>query len=151
MNDLFIHPPTGIGSTGPNRLAPHIAGVPSIFATQSTSVARKEAIYHTTRQIVTMTMWMELQLLQATYVEWIGRTASSQLESRSMMAKQILSLSSPSMVSQSTQQEKIAKPWLIIYPCSILCPILASRVTPWHNWILGGTSRTLHRQFPRHF
>nr|ABF96976.1 retrotransposon protein, putative, Ty3-gypsy subclass [Oryza sativa Japonica Group] len=53
---------------------------------------------------------------QATSVEWIGWPASSRLESRSMTAKQILSLGSPSIVSQFAQQEEIAKPWLIIYP-----------------------------------
>ena len=63
MNDLFTHLFTGIGSAAPNSLAPHVADVPSIFATQSTGVAWKEAISHTIHQIVTTTMWMELQLL----------------------------------------------------------------------------------------
>jgi hypothetical protein len=86
LNDLFTRLLTDIESTVLNSLALHVAGNPSIFAILSIDVVRKEAMFY---QTATTTMKMELQLLQVTYVEWTGRLASSQLESRSMTAKQI--------------------------------------------------------------
>jgi hypothetical protein len=114
VNDLFTHPPTDIGSAGLNSAALRVEGVPSIFVILSIDVVQKETIFLTIHQIVTMTMWMELPPSRAICVEWIGRPASSRLESRSMTAKQILSLGSPSTVSRFAQQEEIARPWIII-------------------------------------
>ena len=116
VNDLFTHPPTDIGSAGLNSAALRVEGVPSIFVILSIDVVQKEAIFLTIHQIITMTMWMELLPSRATCVEWIGRPASSRLESRSMTAPLTLSPGSPSMVSPSAQQEETTKPWQTTCP-----------------------------------
>ena len=112
MNGLFVRLPNDIGSVELNDHTPRIEGAPSIFATPSTSAAQQEAIIH---RIATTTTWTELLPSQAICVEWIGQPALSRLESRNMTAPPTLSLGSPSMVSQSAQQEETAKPWRTIY------------------------------------
>jgi hypothetical protein len=111
LNVLFTRLPIDTESAVLNSFALHVIGNPSIFTKHSTDVAQKEATNHTVHQIAMTTMKMESQLLQVTYVEWIGRLVSSRLVSTSMTAKQIPSHGSPSTASQSAQLEDIARLW----------------------------------------